>query len=139
MQALNIEATDDSPKVVLDDDNQVFLIEGESRPQHGFKFYTPIIQWLQDYKKAGSLQKQNIDKNRKMTFQFKLSYFNSTSAKYIGDILTSLDSICQEGHDVRAKWFYQKEDTDMIESAEEYMKLMKKLPIQLELIETADR
>ena len=138
MQSLIIEKTDDSPQVVLDDDNQVFLIEGESRPPHAFKFYQPIIQWLEEYKKILFWQKQHFDKNRRMTMQFKLSYFNSTSAKFIADILVALDTICQEGYDVRAKWFYLEEDTDMKENAEEFMKMMKKLPIQMVLIETTD-
>jgi hypothetical protein len=135
MEPILIEPTEDSPKVILDDQNQIFLLEGESRPQHAFKFFQPIIQWLQDYQKILFWQKEHFGKNRRMTFQVKLSYFNSTSAKFIGDILALLDNFCKEGYEVRVKWFYNAEDTDMKESAEEYMKMMKKLPINLVLID----
>ena len=135
MEPLRIDATEDSPKVVLDDQNQVFLFEGESRPQHAFKFYKPVTEWLEEYGKILFWQKEHFGKNRRMTFQFKLSYFNSTSAKFIGDILTKLDSLCLEGYEVRVKWFYHVEDIDMKESAEEYAKMVKKLPINLVLMD----
>ena len=134
MEPFQIEATDDSPKVVLDDQNQVFLFEGESRPQHTFKFFEPIVNWLTEYGKILFWQKEHFGKNRRMTFQFKLSYFNSTSAKFIGDVLSILDKYCQDGFEVRVKWFYQSEDLDMKESGEEFLKMMKKLPIKLVLI-----
>jgi len=138
MNSLLIEPTDDSPKVVLDDQNQVFLFEGESRPQHAFKFFGPIIHWLNEYGKILFWQKEHFGKNRRMTFQFRLSYFNSTSAKFIGDILSILDNFCKDGYEVRVKWFYQPEDTDMKESGEEYLKMMKKLPIKLVVIGSPD-
>lgn len=135
MEPLLIEPTDDSPKVVLDDQNQVFLFEGESRPPNTYNFYKPIIEWLEEYGKILFWQKEHFGKNRRMTFQFKLSYFNSTSAKFIADILTILDTLCLEGYEVRVKWYYHKEDIDMKESGEEYLKMMKKLPFNLVLLE----
>ncbi len=135
---LNIEATEDSPKVILDDQNQVFLLEGESRPQHAYNFFKPIINWLEEYGKILFWQKEHFGKNRRMTVQFKLNYFNSTSAKFIGDILFILDKLCEDGFEVRVKWYYSKEDIDMKESAEEYMKMTKKLTYKLVVIEDED-
>ena len=66
-----------------------------------------------------------------MTFQFKLTYFHSTSAKFIADILHLLDSFYMDGFDMRVKWYYHKEDLEMKESGEEYIKMMVKLPIKL--------
>ena len=131
MQPLVIESDDDSPKVVLDSDKMVFLMEGESRPQHAFKFFKPILDWLEGYKKELSSQ---ADKSKAVLFKVNLSYFNSTSAKFLGDIFFLLDDFCKEGLNVSVKWHYLKEDIDMKETAEEYQKIVKKLPIQLELI-----
>jgi hypothetical protein len=134
MDPLYIEATEDSPKVVLDDQNQVYLFEGESRPQHTYKFYKPIIDWLDEYANILFWQKEQFGKARSMTFQFKLSYFNSTSAKFLGDVLSRLDKLCQDGFEVQVKWYYDTEDSDMKESGEEYQKMMKKLPMKMILI-----
>lgn len=131
MQAFQVEATDDSPKVVLDNQSNLFLLEGESRPQHTFKFYQPVIEWLEAYKN----ERLKNEKDKEMVFQVNLSYFNSTSAKFLGDILFLLDSYCESGANVLVKWFYIEEDIDMKETAEEYQKLLKKLKIQLEIIQ----
>lgn len=135
MQTLIIEQTEVSPKVILDAQQQIFLFEGQSRPENTSKFYLPILQWLEEYKKVLYWQKERFEKNRRMTLQFKLSYFHSTSAKFIGDILSLLDNLCKDGYEVRVKWFYQKEDTDMKESAEEYIKMFKHLSIKLVLFD----
>ena len=137
MNPLNIEAEEGNPKIILDDEKQIFLFEGESRPHHAYNFFQPVIKWLEEYGKILFWQKEHFGKNRRMTVQFKLSYFNSTSAKFIGDILLLLDSFCKDGYEVRVKWFYEKEDIDMKESAEEYMKMMKQLPINLVLTDEA--
>jgi len=130
LNPLIIEQTDISPKVILDDGQQIFLFEGESRPESASKFFRPIITWLEEYKNVLYWQKNHYSKNPSMTVQFRLNYFNSTSAKFIGDILTLLNSFCKEGYDVHVRWFYQPEDVDMKESAEEYMQLCKQLPIE---------
>ncbi len=135
MQPLIIEPTDDSPKVILDDGQNIFLMEGECRPEQASRFFIPIIQWMEEYKKVLYWQKKHFGKNKRMTLQIKLSYFNSTSAKFIGDIFSLLDSICRDGYEVRVKWFYQQEDTDMKESGEEYVKLFKQLPFKMVLPE----
>ena len=138
MEPLLIELTDGSPKVILDDQNQVFLFEGESRPQDAFKFFDPVIHWLQEYSKVLYSQKQHLGKNRTMTIQFRLSYLNSPSAKNIKDILSILESYCKDGYEVRVKWFYYKEDIDMKELGEEYAKIVEQLPINLVLIDGAE-
>jgi hypothetical protein len=135
MHPFFIEPTEDRPKVVLDDQNQIFLFEGESRPPHTFKFYQPIINWLEEYRKILFWQREHFGKNRRMTVQFKLTYFHSTSAKFIADIFFILDSFCKDGFDVRVKWYYNREDTDMLESAEEYSKMVSKLPVKLVVVE----
>lgn len=133
MQPLIIEQTEDSPKVILDAEQQIFLFEGQSRPENTAKFYIPILKWLEEYEKVLYWQREHYEKNQRMTMQFKLSYFHSTSAKFIGDILLMLDNLCREGYEVHVKWFYQKEDADMKESAEEYMKMFKHLSFKLVL------
>jgi len=135
LQPLIIEQTVDSPKVVMDAEQQLFLIEGESRPENAHRFYLPILRWLEEYKKVLYWQRERFEKNRRMTLQFKLSYFNSTSAKFIGDILSLLNNLSKEGYEVRVKWLYQKEDSDMKESAEEYMQLYKHIAVKMVLFD----
>lgn len=134
MNALIIEPSDFSPKVVLDPAKNVYELSGESRPENTSKFYLPIIQWLEQYQSVLYWEKDKFGQSAPKTFEFKFDYFNSTSAKFIMDVLMHLDKMAQEGYPINAKWYYDKRDEDMKESGEEFSKLLKKLPI--EFIET---
>ena len=52
MEALILEEADDSPKVILDPDNNAFEISGKSLPEHVIGFYQPILDWLDLYAEA---------------------------------------------------------------------------------------
>jgi SiaC family regulatory phosphoprotein len=130
MNALNIEPSDFSPKVILDPVKNIFVLSGESRPENTSKFYIPILQWLEQYQGVLYWEKDKFGKGEAKTFEFKFEYFNSTSAKFIMDVLMQLDKMALEGYNILAKWYYDKHDEDMKESGEEFSKLLKKLPIE---------
>lgn len=130
MNPLIIEPSDFSPKVVLDPTKNIFELSGESRPENTSKFYVPILQWLEQYQSVLYWEKDKFGQGTPRTFEFKFDYFNSTSAKFIMDVLMQLDKMAQEGYDIKAKWHYDKRDEDMKESGEEFSKLLKKLPIE---------
>ena len=111
MDTIKIMGTDDTPTVTLDAANDLFEISGRSLPEDVTAFYTPILEWLDEY--AGS-------PNAKTVFSFKLVYFNTASSKLLLDILMKLEEIHENGHDVLIKWCYPDDDEDMMEAGEEY-------------------
>ena len=125
MNPLKIEATEFSPTVILSSEIPRFEISGESRPENTGKFYTPIIEWLTQYKQVLTNDKQIPDQSKKIVFEFKFDYFNSTSAKYIMDILYQLDTFKAAGLETLIKWYYDAMDDDMKEAGEEFAKLIK--------------
>ncbi len=50
MEALDIKATNDTPRVILDPENDIFEISGRSLPEDVVTFYQPVLDWLDDYK-----------------------------------------------------------------------------------------
>ena len=134
MNALLIDPSYFSPRVIFDPAKNLFEISGESRPENTSKFYVPILQWLEQYQNVLYWEKDKFGQGAPRVFEFKLDYFNSTSAKFIMDVLMQLDKMAQDGYDIKAKWHYDKRDEDMKESGEEFSKLLKKLPI--DFIET---
>lgn len=130
MNALIIEPSDFSPKVILDPTKNIFELSGESRPENTSKFYLPIIQWLEQYQTVLYWEKDKFGQETSRVFEFKFDYFNSTSAKFIMDVLMQLDKMAMEGYNIHAKWHYDKRDEDMKESGEEFSKLLKKLSIE---------
>ena len=110
MNDLILEATDTTPKVIFKPDGKL-LLEGESRPENVVKFYDPIMSWLGDLKNT---QPSSI------SLDFKLEYYNSSSAKLIMEMLLKLNDFSN----VKVNWHYDEMDEDLLESGEEFEKLV---------------
>jgi hypothetical protein len=130
MDAILLEGSPTTPKVIMDSAVNKFEISGESRPENTAKFYTPILAWLDGYSSVLYFQKNNFGKSKKLSFDFKFEYFNSTSAKFILDIFYHLQKIQKQGCEVEIIWSYDKRDSDMKESGEEFSKYVPELPIK---------
>jgi len=115
MEIINIAATEDTPKVVLDHVNKIFEISGRSLPEDVVVFYQPVMQWLEDFEKAPIAN---------MELLIKLEYFNTASSKLILDILLKLEEIFQNGTPLKVKWYFLSSDTDMKEAGEEYSEIV---------------
>ena len=70
MEALIIEEGNNTPKVILDQENGKFEISGQSLPEDVMGFYEPVFNWLEDYIRQP---------NKRTEFNFRLMYFNSAS------------------------------------------------------------
>ncbi len=117
MDSLIIEGTDDSPSVNFNTLAHQFVISGESRPENAGKFYTPILDWICNYESVLNSRKND---NPALTFVFKLDYFNSTSAKYLMDIILLLKKQIEKGHKINVEWHYDKRDDDMLDAGKEF-------------------
>lgn len=121
MDAIIIQATDKSPLITFDPNGGLFEMEGDSRPENVRKFYQPVIDML----KAsfdGMFNEKKIDqfKEEPFKFNFKLGYFNSSSAKFILDILNSINEYRMEGLNIKINWYFEEDDEDMMEAGEEF-------------------
>jgi hypothetical protein len=111
MDIIKIQGTDDTPTIVLDVENDVYQISGRSLPEDVGAFYDPILDWLDGFAESST---------DKMTFGFKLEYFNTASSKLLLDILLKLEEMFENGKEILVKWYYPEDDEDMEEAGEEY-------------------
>lgn len=111
MEKVNIEATDVSPKVLLDIENNSFSIKGKSVVTEVDAFYAPIINWLEN---AQSMLTERVD------FVFDLEYFNIFSSKRILFILYKLSDLKKNGVDINVIWHFSMDDDDMKEVGEDF-------------------
>ncbi len=122
MRKLIIDQKHNSPKVILDPENKVYLIAGESRPHDVREFYEPIISWLDDF----STHLSNSEtKSEPVMFNFDFEYFNSSSGKLILDICKILAKLRQKEINIGVNWHYEKEDYDMLEAGKEFSSIVK--------------
>jgi hypothetical protein len=111
MEILNLEGTEDTPKIMLDKENGIFEISGRSLPEDSAEFYQPILDWIEEY---------GNDPNPQTNFVFKLEYFNTASSKLILDLLSALEDI--DGMSI--SWYFHEDDEDMEEAGEEFSELV---------------
>lgn len=108
-----LEPSDETPRVNFDPENQVFEIVGNSYPENSAKIYTPILEWLDTFVKNTPLND--------LVFDFNFDYFNTSSAKYILEILRCIKGLEESGKTVMIRWHYFEDDTDMLEAGEDYI------------------
>ena len=111
METIKIQGTEDTPKIILDADNEIMEISGRSLPEDVSSFYEPVLNWLNEYAE---------NPGKKTVFNFKLTYFNTASSKLLLDILMKLEEMHEKGEDVLIRWYYPEDDEDMAEAGEEY-------------------
>ncbi|MGB3946738.1 MAG: DUF1987 domain-containing protein [Bacteroidia bacterium] len=121
MKPLHIKGTEYSPEVVFNPDAALYVISGESRPEDAGKLYGTVLNWLDDFFLENIKSKKPISE---ITFQFKLVYFNTVSAKYILEVLRVLQNNQGKGVVIKVQWYYKPIDEDIKDSGEEYARLV---------------
>ncbi len=98
------------PSVDFDWDTGICEIAGESYLEETAEFYMPLIEWINDFtdKMPGPL-----------IFNFRLTYFNTSSSRSIVDLLSSLKEFEDEGGDLTVNWYYNETEVD-IEDVEDF-------------------
>jgi hypothetical protein len=101
------------PEVKFTANTGVCEISGESYLEDTDEFYNNLIQWLENYIK---------EVRKSITFNFKLTYFNTSSSRSILNILRVLKKYEEESGQVVVNWYYPEDDDSIAEEAEDYMK-----------------
>ncbi len=101
MERWTIEATDRTPSVVLDRQDSFLKIEGRSYAEKGMDFFDPIILRFKTLEDSD---------NPVRTIHIRLEYYNSSTAKAIAELLTSLNKAKTNGHDVKVIWEFEEDD-----------------------------
>ena len=82
MERLELAATDKTPSVLFDPNAGVIEIRGCSIHENADRFYRPLLDQMEAYA---------VEPAKQTSVRFTLTYFNSSSAKYLLDMLRLLD------------------------------------------------
>ncbi|HQH41527.1 MAG TPA: DUF1987 domain-containing protein [Bacteroidales bacterium] len=115
MEPLIITGTDEIPTVILDKEKNLFEISGQSIPEEAISFYSPVIDWFEEYSQ---------NPNSKTILNLQLEYCNSSSSKAIVDILEILEEMNQKGNQVEVVWHYMEDDDDMLDMGKEFQEII---------------
>jgi hypothetical protein len=114
MENLHIEPSDDSPMIIGNVQKGTLEISGKSLPEDVSAFYTPVLNWLEEY----------AENPKNTTISFKLTYFNTASSKLILDLFLILENIKEAGYEVKVTWYYPIYDEEMHEAGIEYSEMV---------------
>jgi len=99
------------PSVHFNAETGVCELRGESYMEETYKFYEPMINWINEY----------IKLKKPLEVNFKLTYFNTNSSRLILDILDIVRKYKDSGGTVSVNWYYDKRDPDMVEEVEDFI------------------
>lgn len=117
MQTFHIKATETSPEIFLSPRNNSFFIRGNSAPEDVRAIYYPVSEWVKNFiDEIISEGAKSFNNDNPFKFQVDFSYFNSSSAKFLYDILLELKRLSTSGIPVIVEWFYEEGDIDMREA-----------------------
>lgn len=115
MSPLIIKGTETTLAITLDKVNGIFEFSGKSRPENVSDFFEPIFKWFEEYAKQP---------NQETVVNFKLDYYNSSSAKVLLRLLVRIEELDESGIHSKIHWYYRSNDEDMKESGEDYSSLV---------------
>jgi hypothetical protein len=113
LKTLYIPKTDETPEVNLSAESGNSYISGRSLPENAFEFYQPVLAWIRSYART---------MNAPLHLELKFDYFNSSSGRYLFEILHVLEQSRYKEH-YRIVWMVEKEDDLMYEKGEELKSL----------------
>jgi hypothetical protein len=109
-EIIDIKKTQLSPKVLLDKENESFIISGKSGVENAEIFYGPILNWFINYFK---------NPNPFTEINLYLEYLNSASSVQIGKLLNMITDNLNKSK-ITINWIYDIDDELMKEMGKEF-------------------
>jgi hypothetical protein len=100
-----------TPHVLFNAETGHCRMEGESYLENTWQFYNRLLSWLRNYSAT----------HLSITFDFKLTYFNTSSSKGILELMQFLKEYEDKGGVVKVNWYYPEQDEDILEEAEDFI------------------
>lgn len=122
MEPYHLPATDKTPAVHFNPAQGLLEIAGCSIHENADGFFRPLLRQVEAYARQPAPE---------TLVRITLTYFNSSSAKYVLDLLKLLDEAHASGlGQVAVEWCYAPGDLDMQEAGQDYRGLLE-MPVKL--------
>ncbi len=118
---INIDATKQTPEIVLNESDLRILIRGSSYPENAAALYTPVIEWLDEI---------DQDFNGEFVCEFDFNFLSSSSHKMVYDILYKLQLLYRKNKKIQIVWYYEEADEDIMDKGDEFTRLLD-MPVKL--------
>ncbi len=130
MKQIDIEPTYKTPKVIFDPVKGAFKIEGNSILVDVEQFYSPLLNWMDEFIKEPTVEK--------VIFIFDVEYVNVASTKRFLFFLYKLKELTEKGIVVEIEWHYHATDDYMLEVGEDLAQMLQ-IPIVFKAYEKSSQ
>lgn len=121
---LLIDKTADCPYINFSEEG-IIDIEGRSITEDVFSFWQPLLEWIADYcKNPAAFTSVTIN----------LEYTNSSSNKYINEILRKFEECHLKGNKLLINWKYEEDDESIYQLGKD-LEAITRLPFKFEMVE----
>ena len=120
---LQIEGNTSRQSVIFNGSTGQLRIMGRSILENSIRFYEPIIRWIDEYVKHPA---------EKTEFHMALEYFNTSTSKYLLQIMQQFETMYLAGPDASIVWYYS--DEDMKDLGVDYQQLIR-IPFEFRALE----
>jgi|APSaa5957512622_1039677.scaffolds.fasta_scaffold172981_2 hypothetical protein len=111
MENILSEGSPKTPRIVVDNESGKIEVSGRSNPENSREFFTPFMDWLTAYLENPA---------ELTTITINLEHFNTSSSKYVLDVLKRIKKLDEEDHAFKIIWMYEDDDEEMLDTAEAY-------------------
>jgi hypothetical protein len=111
MENLIINKTKSTLGINFNVDSQKWEIIGSSYPENTSEFFKPVFNWITNYM---------LEEQRAIYLDFKIDYLNSSSIKFISDLIEMFNKYSSSGKTVEVNWYHLEDDEDIKELGEEF-------------------
>ncbi|MGL1893220.1 MAG: DUF1987 domain-containing protein [Spirochaetaceae bacterium] len=109
---IDIAVGKSTPRILFDEENRLFTIDGQSYPENSSNFYEPVITWVEEYlEKEGIIFELNV----------RLLYLNTSSTKAMFYLFDILEEAFKKGKKVSVNWLYNADNEVAKETGEDLL------------------
>ncbi len=124
MDSLKIKATNHTPDVDFNAENNVLEIKGECYPENVAEFSAPLFSWVEEYLKQ--------IENQAVTMNIELAYFNSSTSRMLLDFFLRFEKeVVSNGKNITINWIYDADNDSAEEFGEEFQEDLESLTFNL--------
>ncbi len=113
MQNFYLAPTRTTFEIKFDQEKNILEFKGKSYPSNAFEFFKPIIIWIEEY--------LTMVNQTTVKVYFQVNYFNTSSSKYLFEVLELFNQYYQKDVDLNFFWVCEKGVDDIFETWKEMM------------------